>query len=123
MCMCGDGTAGGSIKLCTTRSAVLTCCNHCLLWNAEASEVMQQQQLHAAAAAAAAAAGGAAAEYGGPRPPALETAISAGSVGSPLAGGKSPLGPGSRTVRCVAGVGGAAFQVVAGLRLGGGGEN
>ncbi len=67
---------------------------------AETSEVMQQQQLHSAAAAAAAA-GGAAAEYGGPRPPAIETAISGGSVGSPLAGGgKSPLGPGSRTVRC-----------------------
>lgn len=29
MCMCGDGTAGGSNKLCTTRSLVLTRCNHC----------------------------------------------------------------------------------------------
>lgn len=54
------------------------------------------QQPANVAAAAAAAAG--AAELGG-RPPAIETVVSASSMGSPLAGGKSPMGLGSRTVR------------------------
>ncbi|PSC70697.1 serine threonine-kinase 4-like isoform X1 [Micractinium conductrix] len=62
----------------------------------EASEVadLMAQQSNAAAAAAAAAEYAAAAAG---RPPAIETAVSAGSMGSPLAG-KSPMGPGSRTV-------------------------
>ena len=63
---------------------------------AEVSELMKEPSNAAAVAAAAA-------EFPGSRPLTIETVTSAGSSGSPLAAGKSPMGPGSRTVRWVAG--------------------
>jgi hypothetical protein len=79
---------------------------------------MQQPSYAAAAAAGAAQAG----ELGAARPPSIETAISASSSGSPMAG-KSPLGPGSRTVSGAPapGAGGTPNKSRQGSGLAGGG--
>ena len=88
----------GSLRSCGFRLALKTLLHPPALPcpPAEVSELMKDPSNAAAVAAAAA-------EFPGSRPLTIETVTSAGSSGSPLAAGKSPMGPGSRTVRWVAG--------------------